>query len=94
MPYLDGLHAVPRPTKYPLKEENATNAGVWRFSTVVVAVVTFPFFYSLVLYCTVLYRRVPAISKYSYKRRQIVTGHKVVHIGNMVNLGEETKFPV
>jgi len=43
-------------------------------------------------HCTVLYRRVPAISK--YKRWQVVTGHKVAHIGNMVNFGEEIKFPV
>jgi len=48
---------------------------------------------STALYCTVLYRRVPAISK--YKRRQMVTGHKVAaHLGNMVNLGEEIEFPV
>ena len=54
MPYLDGLHTVPWPTKYPLKEENATNAGVWRFSTAVVVVdVSVLLQPCTVLYCTV-----------------------------------------
>lgn len=57
MPYLDGLHTVLRPTKYPPKEENATNAAVWRFSTaavVVVVDVSVLLQPCTVLYCTVL----------------------------------------